>query len=358
MTRKKHRWQKITVGIILTLVIVLVVARMYLPFWVKNYVNKEIDNLDSYSGSVADIDISLWRGAYQIVGLQIFKDSANIPVPFVAIDTADLSVQWKALFDGAIVAEIDLYNADLNFAVDKSGGEMQTGEGAGWAKLVDALSPLDINRLSIHGGEVSFKDFSASQKVDIFVKDIAFEVENLRDVKDNDRTLPSPVRLSGVSIGGGKVNASGAMNIIRDVPDFDLDIKLEGASLPAINNYARSLAGVDFESGDLSIYVEAAARKGQLTGYIKPIANNVSMVDIESDGDPLSLAWQSLVSVFAEIFKNQPEDQLATRIPLVGNMNNPETDSWTAFVGIFRNTFNAYIRDTDDLVEFSRTSGG
>jgi hypothetical protein len=115
-----------------------------LPYWVKDYVNKEINELKGYSGSIADIDINLWRGAYQIHDLRIFKTDADIPVPFVAIKTSDLSVQWSALFDGAIVAEIDLYDADLNFAVGKAGGEIQTGEGAAWTKFVDALSPLDI----------------------------------------------------------------------------------------------------------------------------------------------------------------------------------------------------------------------
>jgi hypothetical protein len=353
----KKLWGRVAIGTVLTLLIALVAARIYLPYWVKDYVNKEINELKGYSGSIADIDINLWRGAYQIHDLRIFKTDADIPVPFVAIKTSDLSVQWSALFDGAIVAEIDLYDADLNFAVGKAGGEIQTGEGAAWTKFVDALSPLDINHLNIRGGEISFQDFSASPKVDIFVKNIDLEVKNLKDVEDKNQTLPSPIRLSGQSIGGGKVNASGAMNIIRDVPDFDLDIKLEGAALPAINDYSRSIAAVDFESGMLSLYIEAVARDGKITGYIKPIATDINMVSVEEDRNPISILWQSVVSVFTEIFKNHEADQLATRIPLTGDLNNPETDTWSSIVGIFRNTFNAFIRDTDGTVEFSKSEG-
>lgn len=347
-------WRVFLIAFAVLLIVGLIGARIYLPYWVTDYVNREIDALDGYSGSISDVDINLWRGAYQIHDLKIFKDSGNIPVPFVAIKKSDLSVQWAALFDGAIVAEIDLYDADLNFAT--TGGAMQTGEGAGWVKLVDALSPLDINRLQIHGGKLAFKDFSANPPADIFVKDIALKVENLKDVKDKNQPLPSPVSLSGVSIGGGKVTANGNMNILRDVPDFDFDVKLEGAKLPSINNYARSIAAIDFESGNISIYIEAAAHEGKVTGYIKPIMTNVSIVSIERDKNPFSLLWQSIVSVFSEIFKNHSEDQIATRITLEGDFGNPETDTWSAIVNIFRNTFNAFIRDTDDTVDFSHTS--
>ena len=346
---------KMSFGILIILAVALIGARLYLPYWVTDYVNKEISELDGYGGSVKDIDIYLWRGAYQINGLDIYKTASKIPVPFVAVRTADLSIQWRALFEGAVVAEIDLYDADLNFAIG-SNGQIQGTDDAGWAKLVDALSPFEINRFTVNGGKLAFKDFSPASQVDLFVDDITLRVDNLKAIHDKKIALPSPVSLSGTSIGGGRVTAEGAMNILKDVPDFDYDIKLEGAKLIAMNDFARSRAGVDFESGDLSIYIEAAAKNGVVTGYIKPVARDVEMVSVEDDGDPVSIAWQSLVSVFAEIFKNHSEDQLATRIDIVGNLNNPETDTWSAIVGIFQNTFKAYIRDTDDYIDFSKTS--
>lgn len=354
LSRKLKMFRVIVVSLILLVAIGLIGARIYLSYWVRAYVNRQIDNLHGYSGSVGDIDIHLWRGAYIIQDIKIFKDNAGIPVPFVDIKTADLSVEWRALFQGSIVAEIDFYDADLNFAT--TGNSIQTGEGAAWTKLVDALSPLDINRLEIHSGKLAYKDFSASPPADIFVKNITLKVENLRNVEDKNKPLPSPVYLSGTSIGGGKVTASGNMNILRATPDFDFDVKLENAKLPSINNYARSIAAIDFEKGGISIYIEAAAHNGHVTGYIKPILTDVSIVSVKHDKNPFSLIWQSIVSVFAEIFKNHSYDQIATRIPLEGNFNDPETDTWSAVVGIFRNTFNAFKHETDNSVNFLNTS--
>lgn len=353
----RHKKIKIFLGLFVILVAGLTGARIYLPYWLTDYVNREIGRLEGYSGSVQDIDVHLWRSAYQIHGMDIFKTKANIPTPFVSVRTADLSLQWRALLEGAVVAEIDLYDADLTFAVG-SGGQTQGTEDAGWARFVDALSPLEINRFTVTGGKVSFKDFSVAGTADLFIDDIALRVDNLKAVHDKTLALPSPVHLAGKSIGGGRVNADGYMNILKDVPDFDYDISLEGANLMAMNDFARSRAGVDFEAGVLDMYAEVAARDGVVTGYVKPVARGVEMVDITSDGDPLSIAWQSLVSLFAELFENQSEDQLATRIPITGNLNAPDTDTWSALVGIFRNTFEAYIRDTDDEVDFSHTGGG
>ena len=86
----------------------LVAARVALPYVVKRYVNKTLAELPGYSGSVADIDISLWRGAYQIQGLRVVKTGGKVPVPFVSSRLIDLSVEWKALLNGSIVAEIEV----------------------------------------------------------------------------------------------------------------------------------------------------------------------------------------------------------------------------------------------------------
>lgn len=333
---------------LIALVIILAGIRVYLPYWVTGYVNRQIAALDGYNGSVKDIDLHLWRGAYQIHGLKIYKKNGNVPVPFVFADLIDLSVQWAALFDGAIVAEIDLYDTDVNFT------RQQTGAGANWARFVDALSPLEINRVSAHSGKIAYKNFSTSPDIDLFVKDINFEITNLRNVKDKNRPLPSPLVLTGNSIGGGNLRLDADANILKDIPNFDLNMKLENVALPAINTYSRSLAGVDFEKGNINIYMELAAKDGMVDGYVKPIARNISMVDPKTqDNNPIDLLWESLVSLFVEVFENQRLDQFATKIPLHGDLNDPDADLWATFLGIFKNAFiKAFSNDTDNTVNF------
>lgn len=71
---------------------------MYLPARVKYYVNTQLAAFNDYGGSVGDIRVFLWRGAYRIRDLYIYKTGDNPRTPFIAAETTDLSVEWGALW--------------------------------------------------------------------------------------------------------------------------------------------------------------------------------------------------------------------------------------------------------------------
>ncbi|MGE4312972.1 MAG: DUF748 domain-containing protein [Pseudobdellovibrionaceae bacterium] len=333
----------------------LIAGRLYLPYWLKDYVNETLDNIDGYSGSVKDIDVHLYRGAYQIYGLTIYKDGvAKVTPPFVAVDMSDLSIQWAALFHGKVVAEADLYGPRINFVTYK-GQPVQTGTDTDWTKPIKELMPVDFNRVGIHNGRVDYKDFFTSPDIDIFIADMQGTVTNLRNVEDKYAALPSTFTLRGNSIGGGSFATDGHLNALKATPDFDLNAKLEHVDLTAFNKLSNAAIGVDFTKGNLDVYVELAAKDGQVTGYIKPLIRNMSMIDMaEQDTNPLDVIWESIVSLFAETLENQSQDQFATRIELSGDLNDPDTSGfWTTLANIFKNAFvQAFSRDTDGTVRF------
>lgn len=342
-----HRKWKLSIGIIMAIALLLIAGRLYLPYWVKDYVNTQISLLDDYSGGVQDIDINLWRGAYKIQALEIYKREGGLDAPFAAARTIDLSVEWKALLNGAIVAEIDIYDADLNFS------KTQTGEGAGWIGLVDALSPFNINRLAVHSGKIAYIDYTADPNINLFIKDINATATNLRNVTDKENPLPSSLKISGTSIGEGELLFEGRMNIFRDIPNFDFGAELSDANLTAFNDYGRAYAAVDFEGGTIGIFSELAAADGNVTGYVKLVATNVTVEAIEKEENPLTIVWESLVSAFVEIFENQPKDQFAIRIPVEGKLDDPEEDLWSAFISIFSNAFGqAFQKNEDGTINF------
>jgi len=61
---------------------VLVVARVMLPFWVRDYVNRRLSEVKDYRGHVEAVDIALQRGAYKIREVKVVKTSGDVPVPF------------------------------------------------------------------------------------------------------------------------------------------------------------------------------------------------------------------------------------------------------------------------------------
>jgi hypothetical protein len=86
-----------------------------------------------------------------------------------------------------------------------------------------------------------------------------------------------------VIIGGGNLTASGDTNILKPVPDFDFDGKLEDISLPAMNAYSQEYAAIDFTKGTLHIYTELAVKDGKVAGYVKPLARNIEIVGSRQD---------------------------------------------------------------------------
>lgn len=338
--KRLHLWQKITVYSVLTIAVLLIAGRIYLPYWVKDYANKTLNNIEGYRGSVADIDIALYRGAYTIHGLELFKIDKNIPAPFIDIRSIDLSLQWGALFKGSVVGDVTLNRPVINFATSKTGATAQTGTDTDWTKPIKDLMPLDINWIEINNGRISYQDFSASPKVDLFVDDLELRATNLRNADDKNVPFPSDITARGNSIGQGKLAIDGKVNILKEIPDMDITSKLESVNMPALNDYARSFAGIDFAKGNLDIYTDLLVKDGKVTGFIKPLAKNIELIDYnDPEFNPVGYLWESFVSVVLEIFSNQSKDQFATQIRLEGNIDNPETNVWSTLGGIFRNAF-------------------
>lgn len=139
---------------------------------------------------------------------------------------------------------------------------------------------------------------------------------------------------------------------MKPTPDFDIDLKLENAALVAFNDFTRNAAAIDFTDGNLSVYSELAVANGHVSGYVKPIARQVSLVDMKQDS-VLNAIWEDIVAFFMHVFKNHPKDQFALNIPISGNLNHPEQDTWAGFWSIFSNTFGeAFKRNTDGTINF------
>ena len=102
---------------IFALVIVLVLARIALPFAVKSFVNHKLNGAQDYSGKIGDVDIGLWRGGYKIHQIRIIKKTGDIQSPLFSATEVDLSVEWRELFHGAVVGEVTLRQPQVNFVM-------------------------------------------------------------------------------------------------------------------------------------------------------------------------------------------------------------------------------------------------
>ncbi|HMJ71590.1 MAG TPA: DUF748 domain-containing protein [Cyclobacteriaceae bacterium] len=345
------------------ILLVLIAARLSMDYFVTRYVNKVLSELEGYRGSIYDVDIHLYRGAYTIDSLKVFKVNGNEEVPFVDIPRADLSVEWRALFEGSVVGELTFEKPKLNFIGGNSKTDStanQSGEDVDWTKPIKDLMPLKINRMEINDGVISFHDFTTKPKVTISLTELNAVATNLNNASKQEERLPSTISATATSIGGGRLIINMGINVMKEIPDMDLDMKFEQINMPALNDFFKAYAKVDVERGSFNLYSEITIDSGIVAGYVKPIAVNVKVLSLEEDKEkPLNLLWQAFVGLVTEVFENQKEDQFATKVPLQGDLNNVNTRVWPTVWNIFQNAFvQAFDRNTDNTVQFADSLEG
>jgi hypothetical protein len=328
--------------IFLGVLTLLVGARLALPYVVEHYLNKTLQNdVEGYTGSVADVDIHLIRGAYAIDSLKLLKKNGKVPVPFVSVRKIDFSVDWQALFDGSLVAEITARQPRINFVDGPSEAQTQTGEEGNWRETVQQLFPLNINRFIITDGRVHFQNLHASPKVDVYLNDIELVARNLTNSEKVSKTMVASINGTSRVMGDGKLNLRLDMNPLAENPPFDLDLAVEGVDLVRLNDFFRSYTKIDMEKGTFSLYSEVAGENNKFKGYVKPIFKDAKVLDLKDDGDkkPFRVLWEAGIGLVNTLFKNQREKQLATKIPISGDLSNPDVDTWTAVVKVLENAF-------------------
>src|SRR5687767_10089493 len=150
MQEKKQREGRKPAGrrllkIFLSIVLILVLIRIALPYIVLHYANKALAGIPGYYGHVEDIDIALIRGAYQLDNLFINKvDSlTQAQTTFFKVETIDLSIEWKALFHGSVVGEMVVQRPMLRFTKEKTELDQVKQDTTDFRLLLDKFMPLN-----------------------------------------------------------------------------------------------------------------------------------------------------------------------------------------------------------------------
>ena len=348
---------KRTAKILIALVALLVLARLLLPWFVLRYVNKTLADMGDYTGHVDDIDIALLRGAYQINDLKIRKINGKIKKPFVSIPHSDLSVEWKSLFKGRLVGEVECYEPTVNFAFSDNESTRQTGQGADWTEVVKKLLPIQINRFAITNGQVELIGLFAKAKADLSLQKVNGELRNIRNVEEKSGRLPSPVWLTGDVPGyGGTMRFDANMYLLKDIPDFNYNLKFTDLQLVKLNPIARGYANVDFDKGTMSVFSEMAMNNGKLNGYLKPLTKDMTVFRLKEPGEHRTIGrffTELLAQGATEVLQNRKRDQVATRVPLTGTVDDIKTPVWPTIFGVLRNAYvQAFEQKFDNDITF------
>jgi hypothetical protein len=344
--RDKVLW---TVG---ALVLVLVAARVALPYVVKDWVNGKLAAIEAYDGHVNDVDISLWRGAYRLDGIRLTKTGTDHPEPFFDAESIDFSVEWQSLLRGHLVSEGVLVSPDLNLVQAEAEEDSQLGTEEDWGRQLEALFPFEFNTIVVRDGVVTFSAPGIDTKDAITATDVDGEIKNLTNVEDSGEESFATFEATATVLESGSAAVAGSANPLAETPTFDVNLTVKDVHLPKVNPWLREYVKADAEAGDFELYTELAAADGRFEGYAKPILQNVDMYSSEEPEDnPFKRLWEGLVDFAAEILEDEGSEQVAARVPFSGSIEDPEAGVLQTVVSVLRNAFvSAFARSLEGSV--------
>lgn len=340
---------------LLAAIVVLIGVRIALPSIVRHTLNKHMDRMGDYHGHVADVDISLWRGAYGLDGLKIVKVSGKVPVPLLQTPHMDIHVSWRALMHGAIRASIEFDRPVLNFVDGNGAPGTQAGGGVDWRAQLQQLVPIRLDAVEVHDGTITFRNFVSKPRVDIKATRVNARVTNLTNADRSKGRRVADMHATALVLGEAPLDTSARFDPLGKVVDFKFDLRILRIDLTKLNDLARAYAKLDFTSGHGDFVMQLNARDGRLEGYAKPLFHDMKIFSWKQDvaeehENPFQVAWQAVAQVVTSIFTNHEKDQFATRVPISGTIDDKKFGTWRAIVNVLHNAFvKAYTSQLEHL---------
>jgi hypothetical protein len=348
--------------LVVALAFAVIAIRLALPFIVRDYVNGRLHALEAYDGSVADVDIGLLRGAYRIDGIQVVKRGARQPTPFFDAQHVDFSVEWRSLLQGSLVAEAHFHQPKLNLVEGPSPKQSQMGTEEDWHDRLEELFPFRFNTIEIHDGTATFRTPGIATDDALTARRLNGIITNITNAVEAEKDSFAEFRLTGKVLGGAEVWAYGSAEPFSKRATFDLNMAVENVDVPNVNPWLREYLKADAKSGDFDLYLEVASANGRYQGFAKPILKDVqflSTADLPTEQrNPLKGLWNAALQLAAEIFENQPRQQVAARVPFSGTVQGTQTDLLATIGSVLRNAFvGAFARSIEDRISLDDVNG-
>ncbi|HEV8112113.1 MAG TPA: DUF748 domain-containing protein [Planctomycetota bacterium] len=343
--KAKHRWGRRVLVALLVVAVVAGLTAALLPGFVRDYVNRVLDQNEQYAGVIGEVHLQPWRGAYSIEDVRLSKTTGNIPVPFFTAERVDFSMETNALLHGRLVGRVRMVKPEINFVDAGSSALSQTGAGGPWLAIIRDLYPFKINSAEIVDGNVHFRAFQTEPSVDVYLSHVEGTIENLTNIYDELTPMFSTVTVKALAMDQARVEYEMKLDPFSYRPSFQLALRLLGLDVTKTNALARAYGNFDFEAGWFDLVAEFEAKEGGVTGYVKPLFRNLRVFDLRKDSrNPLQAFWEALVGIAATVFKNQARDQVGTLIPISGRLDNPNADYLATLGNLLRNAFvRAYL---------------
>lgn len=297
--------------------------RLYLPFFIKHYVENQINKIPEYRLSIGDVYVHLIVGSYTLTNVQLWKIPKILPVPYIQSDSVNFSIEWSSILKGKFVAKVTTQHPIINFVDAPNKRNQQLSIDAQWLDLVKTLFPLNINRFDAHNGEIYFRSYTGRPPFSNYIKNIEFSIQNMQNADRYKELLPSTFNFNANPMGGGDIKITGKFNPFKKTPTFSLNGKLNSLKIVNISDLLKHYISITVIGGEFSLYGEIAAANGKVKGYFKPFIKNLK-IGKPKDKSPVTVVVNGIAKIAAKVLENSKTKTIATKVNISGDINNPD----------------------------------
>jgi hypothetical protein len=347
--------------ILIAFVVIIVIARLLLPTIILDYVNKQLKENPKYDGNVGGITLSILAGDYALQEIVIHEVDGQQDEPMFSAEEIWFKIDYGSLFKGKVVGEIEFATPVINYvqtperdAAAKDPGEEEENLTA----TLDEMMPVTIDRFKITNGRIVYRDVTSSPAFSAELRNLQLVATNLSTQPAEGKLLPSDFEASAITTGEGNLNTSGRFNPLAEVPTFDVNLEITDLQIVSFNEYVKDAAKLNLAGGTFGLHVELAAKNGFFTGYAKPVINALEIRPYKEDETGLlQRIYESAASVIKDLLEAPGEDQIALRVPLEGEFEDPDAHVWTAIITLLRNAFiEALVPSIDHSVSIGQVT--
>jgi hypothetical protein len=117
-------------------------------------------------------------------------------------------------------------------------------------------------------------------------------------------------------------------------------VEIRSINMVLLNDLFRKFAKIDLNRGTLDVDFQISINDNMFKGHITPILKDLDFIGAEDRNDNIfRRIWERIVAAGVQLLQNNKEDQLASRIPIEGRLDDPKINIAAMIGEILKNAF-------------------
>jgi len=259
------------------------------------------------------------------------------------VASADGSVEYAAQSTTIEIRKIVLHNFDADYLHDAPATaptEKIAKEVGKTTREYGNKPSLDfkVDQLEMRGGQVGYINRAAKPAYHVFLTDTNLQARN---ISNHLKEGVAHARAEGKFMGSGATQIELAFRPESKGPDLDLTVSIVDTNMTKMNDLFRAYGNFDVVKGIFSFFSEIKVRQGKIDGYVKPLFRDMDVYDRRQDREKglFRQLYEGLVGGISGLLKNEPRKEVATEVPISGDIEAPQTSTWQTILNLVQNAF-------------------